>query len=75
MFSTYFCWFKGEVLLLIVHFFPVILILVSLRAEVVAIQWLGTDSMKRQLHEDLVRQRGSSPSFLEGVVVIYVLGE
>lgn len=51
-----------------------ILILVSLRAEVIAIQMLGTESMKQELQELLMRQRGNGPSFLEGVIFIYVLG-
>lgn len=55
-------------------FFLFILILVSQRAEVVVVQLFGTDSMKRQLSEDLLRQRGNGPTFLETIVVLYVLG-
>uniref|UniRef100_A0A1B6EER2 Transient receptor ion channel domain-containing protein n=1 Tax=Clastoptera arizonana TaxID=38151 RepID=A0A1B6EER2_9HEMI len=55
-------------------FFLLILILVSQRAEVYAIQFFGTEAMKRQLHEELLRQRGNGPTFLEGIVVIYVIG-
>lgn len=52
----------------------VILILVSLRAEVFAVKMLGTDSMQRNLQEQLLKQRGNSPTFLEGIIFIYVIG-
>ncbi|XP_054261415.1 transient-receptor-potential-like protein [Macrosteles quadrilineatus] len=55
-------------------FFLLILILVSQRAEVLVIQILGTDAMKQQLQEELMRQRGNGPSLLEGIVFVYVLG-
>ncbi|XP_075234263.1 transient-receptor-potential-like protein isoform X2 [Lycorma delicatula] len=55
-------------------FFLFILILVSQRAEVLVVQLFGTDSMKRQLAEDLLRQRGNGPTMLECLVVLYVLG-
>ncbi|XP_077299447.1 transient receptor potential-like [Arctopsyche grandis] len=55
-------------------FFLLILILVSLRADVQVIQLFGTDSMKKKLEEDLMRQRGNGPSYLELIVVVYVLG-
>lgn len=48
--------------------------LVSLRAESQAIMIFGTETMKRQLEEDLQKQRGSVPTFLECIVVIYVFG-
>lgn len=51
-----------------------ILILVSLRAEVFAVRLLGTDSMQRNLQEQLLKQRGNSPTFLEGIIFIYVIG-
>lgn len=51
-----------------------ILILVSQRAEVQVIQIFGTESMRRSLAEQLEKQRGNSPSPLEWLVVIYVLG-
>lgn len=52
-----------------------ILILVSLRAEVHLIHFFGTDAMQKQLEEDLLRQRGSGPTYLELLVIIYVLGK
>lgn len=55
-------------------FVAVILILVSQRAEVLAIRLLGTEAMKQQLQEDLMRQRGNGPSLLEGIVFVYVVG-
>lgn len=51
-----------------------ILILVSQRAEVHAILLFGTENMKRNLEEQLRRQRGNGPSPLEWVVVLYVIG-
>lgn len=35
---------------------------------------LGTDSMQRNLQEQLLKQRGNSPTFLEGIIFIYVIG-
>ncbi|XP_044730931.1 transient-receptor-potential-like protein [Chrysoperla carnea] len=55
-------------------FFLLILILVSLRAEVHIIQMFGTESMKIWLDEQLKRQRGQGPTYLELLVVVYVLG-
>lgn len=52
----------------------VLLILVSQRAEVLVIQILGTDSMRAALEEQLAIQRGNLPTFLEFVVIIYVMG-
>lgn len=54
--------------------FAVILILVSQRAEVHAILLLGTESMRRSMEEQLRRQRGTGPSPLELLVVLYVVG-
>lgn len=55
-------------------FFLLILILVSQRAEIQAIEIFGTDSMRKDLEEQSRRQRGNGPSFLEWIVVVYVLG-
>ncbi|XP_053684232.1 transient-receptor-potential-like protein [Sabethes cyaneus] len=55
-------------------FFLFLLILVSQRAEVHVVLLFGTDSMKRALQEELARQRGNGPTYLECLVVIYVLG-
>ncbi|XP_057320234.1 transient-receptor-potential-like protein isoform X1 [Microplitis mediator] len=55
-------------------FFLLILMLVSLRAEFQAIMIFGTETMKQQLEQDLQKQRGSVPTYLECIVVIYVFG-
>ncbi|XP_011298063.1 transient-receptor-potential-like protein [Fopius arisanus] len=55
-------------------FFLLLLMLVSQRAEVQLIRYLGTEAMKRQLQEDLLKQRGAGATPLECLVVIYVLG-
>ncbi|XP_055601082.1 transient-receptor-potential-like protein [Uranotaenia lowii] len=55
-------------------FFLFLLILVSQRAEVQVVLLFGTDSMKRALQEELARQRGNGPTYLECLVVIYVIG-
>uniref|UniRef100_A0A182JLW8 Transient receptor ion channel domain-containing protein n=1 Tax=Anopheles atroparvus TaxID=41427 RepID=A0A182JLW8_ANOAO len=55
-------------------FFLFLLILVSQRAEVQVVLLFGTESMKRALQEELARQRGNGPTYLECLVVIYVLG-
>ncbi|XP_063238100.1 transient-receptor-potential-like protein [Bacillus rossius redtenbacheri] len=55
-------------------FFLLLLILVSQRAEVHFIQLFGSEGMNTALQEQLMKQRGNGPSFLEWVVVIYVLG-
>lgn len=52
-----------------------ILILVSQRAEVQMIQIFGTQSMKKALADQLKKQRGNSPSILEWIVAVYVLGK
>lgn len=52
-----------------------ILILVSQRAEVQAIQLFGPDWMVQELEKELLKQRGNGPTYLELVVVVYVLGE
>lgn len=51
-----------------------ILILVSQRAEVHMVQMFGTDNMKRDLEEQLSRQRGNGPTPLEFLIVLYVIG-
>uniref|UniRef100_A0A1B0DMR2 Transient receptor ion channel domain-containing protein n=1 Tax=Phlebotomus papatasi TaxID=29031 RepID=A0A1B0DMR2_PHLPP len=55
-------------------FFLFLLILVSQRAEVQVILLFGTESMRRALEEELMRQRGNGPTYLELLVVVYVLG-
>lgn len=52
----------------------VILMLVSQRAEVEIVKIFGSEKAKRDIEMELARQRGAAPSFLEGVVVLYVLG-
>lgn len=52
----------------------VILILVSQRAEVQVVLLLGTESMKRAVEEHLAKQRGSGPTPLELLLVVYVIG-
>ncbi|XP_076479805.1 transient receptor potential-like [Bombus vancouverensis nearcticus] len=55
-------------------FFLFILMLVSQRAEVEIVKIFGSEKAKRDIEMELARQRGAAPSFLEGVVVLYVLG-
>lgn len=55
-------------------YLAVILILVSQRAEVQLILLFGTESMKRNLEEQLRRQRGNAPTPLELLVVLFVIG-
>lgn len=55
-------------------FFLLILILVSQRAEVQLVLLFGTDDMKRALLEELARQRGNGPTYLECLLVVYVMG-
>ncbi|CAB3252591.1 unnamed protein product [Arctia plantaginis] len=55
-------------------FFLLILILVSQRAEVQAIQLFGPEWMVKELEKELLKQRGNRPTYLEIVVVVYVLG-
>lgn len=52
-----------------------ILILVSQRAEVQAIQLFGPEWMVKELEKELLKQRGNGPTYLEIVVVVYVLGK
>lgn len=46
----------------------------SQRAEIQVVLLLGTESMKRAIEEQLLRQRGNLPTPLEILVVVYVLG-
>ncbi|XP_058456664.1 transient-receptor-potential-like protein [Malaya genurostris] len=55
-------------------FFLFLLILVSQRAEVHLVEMFGTENMKQTLHEEMARQRGNGPTYLECLVMIYVLG-
>ncbi|XP_008203556.1 transient-receptor-potential-like protein isoform X1 [Nasonia vitripennis] len=55
-------------------FFLLVLILVSQRFEEELLSWFGTDYDRQQLEEGFSKQRGLGPSFLECIVVIYVLG-
>ncbi|XP_026317989.1 transient-receptor-potential-like protein isoform X2 [Hyposmocoma kahamanoa] len=55
-------------------FFLLILILVSQRAEVQAIQLFGPEWMVKELEKELLKQRGNGPTFLELIVVVYVFG-
>ncbi|XP_073813847.1 transient receptor potential-like [Musca autumnalis] len=55
-------------------FFLFILILVSQRADEDVIRILGSERMKKQLHEENMRQRGRGPTKLELIVVMYVFG-
>ncbi|XP_066591141.1 transient-receptor-potential-like protein isoform X2 [Prorops nasuta] len=51
-----------------------VLMLVSQRAEVEMVRLLGSEETIRHLEEDMTRQRGSGPSPLEYIVMLYVLG-
>ncbi|KAL1114776.1 hypothetical protein AAG570_007600 [Ranatra chinensis] len=55
-------------------FFLLLLILVSQRAEVLAIEIFGTENMRAALHDRLLLQRGNGPTVLECIVVFYVAG-
>ncbi|KAI8440835.1 hypothetical protein MSG28_009146, partial [Choristoneura fumiferana] len=55
-------------------FFLLILILVSQRAEVQAIQLFGPEWMVKELEKELLKQRGNGPTYLEMFVVVFVLG-
>lgn len=58
-----------------INCFSVILILVSQRAEVQAIQLFGPEWMVKELEKELLKQRGNAPTFLELIVVVYVFGK
>jgi len=51
-----------------------LLILVSQRFDVLVIELFGTASMRRELQDQLTRQRGNRPTILELVVATYVIG-
>ena len=51
-----------------------LLILVSQRVDVLVVQAFGTESMQTSLQDQLKRQRGNGPTYLECAVAIYVLG-
>ncbi|XP_032796648.2 transient-receptor-potential-like protein [Daphnia magna] len=55
-------------------FFLFLLILVSQRFDVLVIELFGTESMRKTLEDQLRRQRGNLPTFLECFVAVYVLG-
>nr|QDQ16919.1 transient receptor potential-like protein [Danaus plexippus] len=55
-------------------FFLLILILVSQRVDVQLIQTFGPDWMVKDLDQELTKQRGNGPTYLELVVLIYVVG-
>ncbi|XP_078053457.1 transient receptor potential-like [Augochlora pura] len=55
-------------------FFLFILMLVSQRAEEQVIRLFGSEATKRNLEAELAKQRGSAPTVLEGIVILYVLG-
>ncbi|XP_043661691.1 transient-receptor-potential-like protein [Drosophila teissieri] len=55
-------------------FFLFILILVSQRADDDFVRIFGTARMKKELAEQELRQRGQTPSKLELLVVLYVIG-
>lgn len=54
--------------------FPVILILVSQRAEDLLFELFGTESLRQMVIEKAEKQRGNVPTLLEYVVFIYVMG-
>ncbi|XP_076249512.1 transient receptor potential-like isoform X2 [Calliopsis andreniformis] len=55
-------------------FFLFILMLVSQRAEVELVKIFSNEETKRDLEAELAKQRGATPTLLEGIVVLYVLG-
>ncbi|CAL7938803.1 unnamed protein product [Xylocopa violacea] len=55
-------------------FFLFVLMLVSQRAEEEVVRLFGSVDAKRNLEVELTMQRGAGPSFLESLVVLYVLG-
>ncbi|CAH0718985.1 unnamed protein product, partial [Brenthis ino] len=55
-------------------FFLLILILVSQRAEVQVVQLFGPDWMIKDLEKEMLKQRGNGPTYLELLIVVYVLG-
>ncbi|XP_050299406.1 transient-receptor-potential-like protein isoform X2 [Anthonomus grandis grandis] len=55
-------------------FFLLLLILVSLRADDIFFEYVGSQSMKAYVLEKYQKQRGNTPTFLEYAVLIYVIG-
>lgn len=55
--------------------FTVLLILVSLRADDLVLEFFGSDLMKAYVVEKYDRQRGNPPTILEYAVLLYVIGE
>ncbi|KAG5892780.1 hypothetical protein JTB14_032656 [Gonioctena quinquepunctata] len=55
-------------------FFLLLLILVSLRADDLVLEYFGSDSMKVYVIEKYERQRGNPPTILEYAVLLYVAG-
>ena len=53
----------------------VLLILVSQRFDVLVVEFIGTESMRQNLQDQLKRQRGNGPTFLEYFVAIYIIGK
>lgn len=48
--------------------------LVSQRAEVKLVKIFSSEETKRDIEAELARQRGTGPTLLEGIIVLYVLG-
>ena len=51
-----------------------LLILVSQRVDVLVVQVFGSESIRTSLADQLKRQRGNGPTYLECAVAFYVLG-
>lgn len=51
-----------------------LLILVSLRADDLVLEYFGSDSMKAYVIEKYEKQRGNPPTFLEYTILLYVMG-
>ncbi|XP_050434366.1 transient-receptor-potential-like protein [Adelges cooleyi] len=51
-----------------------LLVLASQRAEIQAIELFGTESMKNDLKQSQLRQRGHAPSFIELLILNFVIG-
>lgn len=45
-----------------------------MRAEVLIVEFLGTENMRKNLEEQLLKQRGNPPTYLELLVVVYIFG-
>lgn len=55
--------------------FAVLLILVSLRADDLVLEYFGSESMRAYVIEKYEKQRGNPPTFLEYGILLYVLGK